>query len=945
MLQKSTILALLLATFALPACAGGDSNPPGDPSTTTTTTSSSSGGGQGGQGGEGGGQGGQGGQGGSGPACGDGSVDPGEACDDGDTDNGDGCDDTCTVESGYACAGEPSVCKETCGDGDLDQGEECDDGNTTVADGCDGACVVEVGWSCSGTPSACVPTCGDGLIHGTESCDDGNTTTGDGCDDGCATEIGWSCAGEPSACATGCGDGIIAGAEVCDDANIDDGDGCTGTCVAEAGWYCSGQPSACNTNCADGLVAGAEACDDGNPAAGDGCDAACAVESGWTCSGEPSACATTCGDGIKAGTEACDDGDATSGDGCSATCDIEPGWSCVGQPSNCITTCGDGIVAGAETCDDADATSGDGCSASCAVEAGYTCAGAPSVCSALCGDGIIVAGLETCDDNNAAAGDGCSPSCSVEAGWFCSGAPSACATVCGDGIVAGAEGCDDANAVPFDGCTSCVVQTGYVCTGQPSSCATVCGDGVIAGSEECDDGNVVSGDVCDSSCQLETVYPLNQNFDGPQCPPAGWTLGGDWQCGTPSVVGPATAFSAPSCLGTIINGNYNPNQAWGVAVVTTPPIDLTTAVEPVLSMKSWVYTEGSSFDGYNVKISTNGGQSFSLLTAVTPAYNLTVNGESAWGGNQSALGWQNVSAALSAYIGQTVVLRIAFRTDGSFEYPGVYVDDFFVGEAADVPLSITTATLPDASVGYPYQAQLAKSGGSAAAVWSITGGTNNGWLTIDPSTGMLSGTPALADLGPVTLTVHVEEPSNPANFADKTFNFNVAQVIYQTSFEGACPNGWALTGDWQCGVPTSGPNAAYDGLQCLGTQLAGNYNNGQAWGSTNATSPVIDLTGVAAASVSFRMWVDTEGSSYDGANLKVSVNGGPFTIVTNPVPAYNLTIDSQPAWGAHQTNLGWQAVTANLNAYAGQQIQLQFAFRTDGSIVYPGIYIDRIVVQ
>ncbi len=42
--------------------------------------------------------------------CGDGVVQMGEACDDGGTTAGDGCSGTCTLESGYACSGEPSVC-------------------------------------------------------------------------------------------------------------------------------------------------------------------------------------------------------------------------------------------------------------------------------------------------------------------------------------------------------------------------------------------------------------------------------------------------------------------------------------------------------------------------------------------------------------------------------------------------------------------------------------------------------------------------------------------------------------------------------------------------------------------------------------------------------------------------------------------------------------------
>lgn len=43
------------------------------------------------------------------PACGDGVLGAGEECDDGNTAPGDGCSTTCTVESGWACAANPSA--------------------------------------------------------------------------------------------------------------------------------------------------------------------------------------------------------------------------------------------------------------------------------------------------------------------------------------------------------------------------------------------------------------------------------------------------------------------------------------------------------------------------------------------------------------------------------------------------------------------------------------------------------------------------------------------------------------------------------------------------------------------------------------------------------------------------------------------------------------------
>ncbi len=87
--------------------------------------------------------------------CGDGTILAGEGCDDGNLVASDGCLDTCTIEDGWLCTGEPSVCG-LCGDGNVVAGlEECDDGNNTIDDGCSDICTIEDGWSCSEEPSIC----------------------------------------------------------------------------------------------------------------------------------------------------------------------------------------------------------------------------------------------------------------------------------------------------------------------------------------------------------------------------------------------------------------------------------------------------------------------------------------------------------------------------------------------------------------------------------------------------------------------------------------------------------------------------------------------------------------------------------------------------------------------------------------------------------------------
>lgn len=354
-----------------------------------------------------------------GAECGDGVLQTGEPCDDGDQTGGDGCSASCSVEGGWTCTGEPSVCTQNCGDGNLDAGEVCDDGDTAGGDGCSGACTVEAGWGCSGEPSVCQRDCGNGVLQGSEACDDDDEVGGDGCSSTCQVEAGYQCSGQPSVCTFVCGNGTFQPGETCDDGDALGGDGCSGICQIEAGWMCSNQPSLCAPICGDGLTRGPEACDDDNVSNGDGCAFDCQLEAGWSCTGTPSNCTAICGDGFIRGLENCDDSDSVGGDGCAGTiCRQETGWTCSGQPSVCVFNCGDGNIDVPEQCDDGDSSPGDGCNGSCAIEAGYACGGEPSVCAPTCGNSILNVS-ETCDDGNIVGSDGCSPSCRTEPGWLC----------------------------------------------------------------------------------------------------------------------------------------------------------------------------------------------------------------------------------------------------------------------------------------------------------------------------------------------------------------------------------------------------------------------------------------------------------------------------------------------------------------------------------------------
>ncbi len=262
-------------------------------------------------------------------ACGDGTVNAaaGETCDDGNENNADACaachNATCGDSytyigyeecdmgaDNYFCDGNCTA--PACGDSYANPayGESCDDGNTMSNDGCNCG-TVESGWSCAGTPSVCGTTCGDNITAGTEQCDMGPSDSLS-CDGDCTNVT--------------CGDtriNAVAG-EVCDDGNGDNTDACincqNATCgdgyVRSGVEYCdsgAGDVVGCDSDCTQVIcgdghtnITDGETCDDGNTSNGDGCAGSC-----------------RCGNGTIDGGETCDDYNQNNGDGCNSDCQNE----------------------------------------------------------------------------------------------------------------------------------------------------------------------------------------------------------------------------------------------------------------------------------------------------------------------------------------------------------------------------------------------------------------------------------------------------------------------------------------------------------------------------------------------------------------------------------------------------------------------------------------------
>jgi hypothetical protein len=69
-----------------------------------------------------------------------------------------------------------------------------------------------------------------------------------------------------------------------------------------------------------------------------------------------------------------------------------------------------------------------------------------------------------------------------------------------------------------------------------------------------------------------------------------------------------------------------------------------------------------------------------------------------------------------------------------------------------------------------------------------------------------------------------------------------------------------------------------------------------------------------------------------------------FSVVNGVTPAYWDQSGGEMCWNDDQSQLGWQPYVADLTPYAGQTVLIRFSFNSDGSVTYPGPYIDDVVV-
>ncbi|MEA3476163.1 MAG: C25 family cysteine peptidase [Candidatus Cloacimonadota bacterium] len=180
----------------------------------------------------------------------------------------------------------------------------------------------------------------------------------------------------------------------------------------------------------------------------------------------------------------------------------------------------------------------------------------------------------------------------------------------------------------------------------------------------------------DYSLGLAALFCNFENNDGDFSPTPPTNA---WEWGEPTAGG-INAYSGVNVWATNLDGHYVDNVDW---YLNSP--EFTVPDSGILYFYHYHNFEGSKgektfYDGGNVKISTNGGASFNLITP-EGGYDGTISALGQLGFGSSIDEWELVEFDLSNYENDDVILRWHFASDYSqHQYYGWYIDDVLVGD-------------------------------------------------------------------------------------------------------------------------------------------------------------------------------------------------------------------------------------------------------------------------
>ena len=198
----------------------------------------------------------------------------------------------------------------------------------------------------------------------------------------------------------------------------------------------------------------------------------------------------------------------------------------------------------------------------------------------------------------------------------------------------------------------------------------------------------------------------------------------------------------------------------------------------------------------------------------------------------------------------------------------------------DPPLSITTTSLPDASIAAAYNQPVETVGGIGALTFSIVlpgTGTLPSTLSLDPTTGMISGTPT-APAGTFPFTVRVADTSGQQD--TQALSLRVTPTTPPQITTTSLPNGTV-------GQPYSQRVQATGGIGTLAWSIsAGSLPAGLNLNPSGPLGGTISGTPLSGGSFNFTVRITDSSGQTDTQVL--SINMSPLSITTTSLPSGSI---------------------------------------------------------
>jgi len=180
--------------------------------------------------------------------------------------------------------------------------------------------------------------------------------------------------------------------------------------------------------------------------------------------------------------------------------------------------------------------------------------------------------------------------------------------------------------------------------------------------------NVTTGNGLPLSATMMIPYNMNNIFSDFETENGNFDSETGWGWGTPTQV---TPYSGTKLWASNLSGNYPDLVTYNLY---TPIYALQTG-----STLSFMHRYGfeNNYDGGNISISTNGGDSWTLLTPTGGYTHNSLSGLAGQAGYSGTIAnWQPVSISLNQYANQLVMFKFRLGSDGGTTGIGWFIDNF-----------------------------------------------------------------------------------------------------------------------------------------------------------------------------------------------------------------------------------------------------------------------------